>query len=172
MQDLLVVSVFDGQANLREPVEHLILTEVLRPAVARLNLRLSLDLALQVAIVAVVHDDAKFALLSFVDFAEARYIGMVEHFEDLGLFEGFFAFFFVHLADVDLLDHRHLLVRLALHEVRHAEGARAESRHLFVGLVSLSLFVHHFVLIYYNQTHITFKSSTRTGFNYYATNMV
>ena len=54
MQDLLVVSVLDSQANLSEPVEDLIFCEVLGFATSRFCLGLRLDLTLQVAVVAVV----------------------------------------------------------------------------------------------------------------------
>jgi hypothetical protein len=114
VEDLLVVGVFDGEANLSEPVQHLILGEELHSTRGVFNFGLRFDFGLQVTIVTVVHHDAKFAFFSFVNFSEAGDIRVVQNLEDLCFLQGFFSLLFVHFSNVDLLDNGLGFIRLAL----------------------------------------------------------
>lgn len=135
MQNLLIVSVLDGQTNLSEPVENLVLAEVVWSSRGGFVFGLGLNFRLQVAIVAVVHNDAEFALLGLVNFTETRYIGVIKNLKDLGLLKSLFALLLVHLTNVNLLDHSHLFIRLALDEVGNTEAASSKSGDLFVSLI-------------------------------------
>ena len=148
MKNFLIVSVLNGEANLCKPVEHVIFAKILSLSLSVLHFCLLFNFGLKVSVIAVVHHDTQLPALGFVDFAEPRNVGVVEHFEDLCLFKSFFALVLGHLANVDLLDDCHLLVRLALYEVRRSEGPHAKNRHLFVGFVAFtSLFVDHFIFV-------------------------
>lgn len=105
VEDLLVMAVFESETDLREPVQHLIFGYVNRFPLCIFHFGLGLDPRLQVAIVSVVHDDAKFSFLCLVDFPKTCYVRVVEHLEDLGFFERFLPLLVRHLAYVDLLDH-------------------------------------------------------------------
>lgn len=136
VQYLSVVDVLQGQADLCEPVEHVVFAPVFKlAAVLFARSVLFFDPALEVATVGEVHDDAEFALFGFVDFFEPNNVGMVEHLQNLGLPESFLSLVLGHARNVDLLDDGEGLVALALNEVGRAETADAESLYLLVSLV-------------------------------------
>ena len=134
MQDFLVMAVLDRQRDLSEPIEEFIFSHVVFLAIPVCLLEALLDLALQVAVVGVVHHDAQLALLGLVDFAELDDVRVVEHLEDLCLVQRFTALFLAHLRDIDLFDHSERVVRHALHHVRGSEGTHAERADLLVRL--------------------------------------
>lgn len=116
MQYLPVMDVLQRKTYLCKPVEHMILAPILQlPSIFLLDLILLFDLALEVTTVGIVHDNAQLALLGLVDLLESDNVGMLQHFQNLGLSKGLPSLIFGHALDIDLLDHCVLLVRLALH---------------------------------------------------------
>ena len=111
MQNLSIVDVFESEADLREPIENVILAPILQLASSALFLLiLVLDAPLQIAAVCVVHYDAQFALLGLVDLSKANNVWMLKHFQNLGFSQGLAALILIHILNVDLLDNGILLV--------------------------------------------------------------
>ena len=111
MQNLSIVDVFESEADLREPIQNMILAPVLQLAASALFLLiLVLDAPLQIAAVCIVHHDAQFALLGLVDLSKAHNVRMLKHFQNLGFSQGLSAFILIHVLNVDLLDNGILLV--------------------------------------------------------------
>lgn len=78
MQDFLIMGVLNRQTNLSEPIQYLILTEVLVFACFLiLFLLLLFNLRLQIAIIGIVHHNAQFATFCLVDFSEASDVRMI-----------------------------------------------------------------------------------------------
>lgn len=77
MENLLVMSVFNGKTNLGKPVKDLIFSKISCTSLSILYFGLIFYLRLEVTIVAVVHDDAKLALFCFVHFSKTSNVGMV-----------------------------------------------------------------------------------------------
>ena len=107
MQNLAVVAVLERQADLREPVQDLILREVV---LGHLRLALVpslkfLDLQRHVAAISVVHHDAELALLRLVHLLEADDVRVVEHLKNLCFSECRLLVILAHLLDVNLFDH-------------------------------------------------------------------
>ena len=147
------MTVLERECNLSEPVEQFILSKVVLAALSIRCLEPLLDLALQVTIVSVVHDDTKLSFFGFVHFTELGDVRMVKDFQDLCFVESFSSLFLTHLSDVDLLDHRKRVVRQALHEVSCAEGAHTEGAHLLVSFECLgwllsTVCLHHFEVFF------------------------
>ena len=110
MKDLFVVAVLDGECNLREPVQKLVLSQVILATLTVYRFEALFDLALQIAIVSVVHDNTQLALLCFVDFPEANDIRVVEDLQNLSLIKSLASLFLTHLSDVYLLNYCHCVV--------------------------------------------------------------
>ena len=104
MQNFLVMTVLHGEANLREPVQKLILSKVILPAISIDSLKALFDLSLKVAIVGIIHDDAQLSLLCLVDFAETYDVRMVKHFQDFRFVQSLSPLLFAHLSNINLLD--------------------------------------------------------------------
>ena len=68
MEDVPIVTMLHAEADLREPSENLVLTEIFRRLLLLVRVRQVRDLLLQVAIVAVLHDHVKISFLVHVDF--------------------------------------------------------------------------------------------------------
>jgi hypothetical protein len=71
------VGVLNSKADLGEPIEYLVFREILSAALSILDFRLSLYFSLEIAIITVVHHNAKFAFLCFVNFSKAGDVRMV-----------------------------------------------------------------------------------------------
>ena len=150
MQDLLVVTVLDGERDLSEPVEKLILRHVVLATLPVSGLEPLLNLLLQVSIIGIVHNDAKLALLRLVNFAEAGNVNMVEDLQDFRLVQCLATLLFAHLRDINLLDNRQLVVAEALHKISSSKGTSAECADLLIrlkclrGLFSRACCFYHF----------------------------
>jgi hypothetical protein len=105
MQNLFVVAMLNGEGDLGEPVQKLILGHIVLAALAVDCLEALLNFALKITIICVVHYDAQLALFGFVDFPETHDIGVVKHLQNLGLVQGLTSLFLAHLCDVNLLNH-------------------------------------------------------------------
>lgn len=77
MDDPPVVHVLDAEANLREPVEHLIFGEVLLLTCCFVLLSQGRYFCTELAIVTVFHDNVESAVLRQIDLLEAYDIGMI-----------------------------------------------------------------------------------------------
>ena len=122
MQYLPVVDVLESQTNLSEPVEHVLLTPILKLASILLPiLVLILNFSLQISSVCEVHDDAKFSFFGFVNFSKSHDIWVLEDLEYFCFSKRLPPFIFVHTLDVDLLDDGVLLVGVALDQVSCAK---------------------------------------------------
>ena len=132
MQNFLIMAVLHGEANLREPVQKLILSKVILPALSIDCLKALLDLALEVAIVSIIHHDAQLSLLCLVDFAETHDVGVVEYLQNFGLVQSLPPLLFAHLRNVDLLDDAEGVVRLALDFVGRAKRAHTKGANFLV----------------------------------------
>ena len=152
VQYLSIVNVLQRQADLREPVQHVILAPILQLSARPLFLLvLLLDAALQVAAVGVVHNDAQLPLLGLVHFPEADDVRVLQHFQDLRLPQRLPPLILIHILDINLLDYCVLLVGLALHEIRRTEGANAQCLDFLVRLVLLFwlwLALHFFRIVF------------------------
>mgnify|MGYP001602344013 FL=1 len=101
MKNFPIVDMLDCKANLREPFEDFLFRKVLL---------LLLQIVLQVSPICIIHNDAKFPSLCFIDFSESNDVRMVESFHNLRFIKSLFLFFLWHLSNVDLLNHRQALL--------------------------------------------------------------
>lgn len=111
MQYLSIVYMLESEANLREPIQYVILAPILQlPTSSLLLLVLVFDASLQVAAICVVHHNTQLAFLGFVDLSETNDVWMLQDFEDLCLTQRFPSFILVHVLNIDLLNDCILLV--------------------------------------------------------------
>ena len=140
VQYLSIVNMLQGQAYLREPIQHVILAPILQLSTSSLLLLvLIFDAALQVATVSVVHHDTQLSFLGFVDFSKTNDIWVLKHFEDLCLSQRLPPFILIHILDIDLLNNCILFVRLAFYEVCRTERANTQGLDFLVGFILLLL---------------------------------
>ena len=107
MKDLSVVTMLNGQTDLREPVQDLILSQVVLGhfGLAFVLSLILLDLQCHVASIGVVHDNTKLALLRLVDFFKSDDVRVIEHLEDFCFTESRLLVILTHLLDVNLFHH-------------------------------------------------------------------
>ena len=98
-----------------------------------------LDLLVQIAILAEVHDNAELASLGLKDIAIAYYEIVIENLQDLRLHKALLPLLLIHFRNIDLLEDPQLLRGGALDEVHLAEGAPPDRLHLTVLLVLVLL---------------------------------
>jgi hypothetical protein len=82
VQDLAIVHMLHRQADLREPVQNLILRHV------STFFFLFFDFALEITSIGVIHNDAKLPLFGFIDFFEMYDIWMIQDLQYFGFFHG------------------------------------------------------------------------------------
>lgn len=80
MQYLSIVNVLQCQTNLCEPIQNMVLAPILQlPSSLLLLLILVLYPSLKVSAVCVVHDNAEFSLLGFVNLAETYDVRVLQY---------------------------------------------------------------------------------------------
>lgn len=99
MQNLPIMTVLHGEADLSKPAQDLLLLQIVHATIPRL-----LNLFLQVAAVSIVHNYAKLTLFGFVDFFEADDVRVLEHFEDFRLLYCILLLLLRHALYVDFLN--------------------------------------------------------------------
>ena len=105
MDDLAVVYVLDTEANLREPVQNLILRKILVLAVLLPFGFSLLDFCGQLTVVAVLHDNVEVAASSQEHLLKSDNVWMIKSFEYFRLLHGGPLLARVHFFNVDHFHH-------------------------------------------------------------------
>ena len=134
-----IMNVLHSEAYLSEPIEDLVLRER--------STALVLDPFLQITTVAVVHDDAKLASLSFEDLNKGHDVRMIECFQQSCFLDSFSLFALRHALNVNHLHNTHVGVLDSSDEKGLAERSLTQQFDFLVCLEFRTLFdtmhLHH-----------------------------
>lgn len=130
------MDVFDGETDLREPVQDMTLLEVFLLGPARC------DGLGDIPALSILHDDLELVLLGGIYLDEADDAGMVKTAQYLGLLDGFLALGLAHVLDIHLLYHQQLVCLLLAHQIGLAKSSFPQQSLLLVDLVLRLDYLH------------------------------
>lgn len=117
-----------AKANLSEPVQNLLLLDIVRCT----DVTVLFDFSLQVSAIGISHDNAQLSLFGLVDLLKLHDIRVMQDFKDLGLLHSLNFFLLAHGSDVNFLNDGVLAVRFGLHEECFTKGALSEQLDLLI----------------------------------------